>query len=64
MPNNDEARQKELHIYRIIDKPLEAIESEHGLWGLDHVAEIVEARRTALTAELTASREKSRDTGQ
>jgi len=64
MPKTDVARQKELHIHRIIDNPLEAIESEHGLWGLDHVAEIVEARRRALMAEMTAAREKSRPTRQ
>jgi hypothetical protein len=56
MEKDDETRQKELHVYRFIDKPLEAIEAEHGLWGLDHVADIVNARRRALAAELEAER--------
>ena len=54
MSSND----REAHVKKIISQPLEVIESEHGLAGLDHVADIVQERRKSMIFELEQQREK------
>ena len=49
-------RPREDHVKIIISEPLEIIEQEHGLAGIDHVIEIAQERRTAMIFDLEKQR--------
>ena len=47
------------HVSRIIDEPLEVIEQEYGLDGIDRVIQVASNRRRCMLSKLQAEREKS-----
>lgn len=47
---------RDLNIATIVKEALDIIESEHGLAGLDHVLEIVQARRNSIVFSLEEQR--------
>jgi hypothetical protein len=49
---------REEHVQKIIGKYIDLVESEHGVWGLDYIIEIVGQRRFAAIQELQDTREK------
>ncbi len=51
-------KQREVHVEKIIMNSLDAVEKEHGIWGLDHVVQLVEERRSAAIQELQAHRDQ------
>lgn len=50
--------ERETHVKRIISEPLDIIESEHGLAGLDHVLDILQDRRNTMIFDLQRLRDK------
>ncbi len=52
---------KERNVLKIIEEPLRVVEAEHGLWGLDCVAQWVESRRRAIIAESMDERDQAVD---
>lgn len=54
-----ENEEKESHIRRMIEENMLVVEHEYGVWGLDFVVELVEARRFAAIQEQEANRHRS-----
>ena len=58
MKTSSDSEQRDRHIDRIISEPIEIIESEHGLAGLDRVLELVQERRNAAIFALEDERRR------
>lgn len=53
------SENRDSSVKRIISEPLEVIESEYGLAGIDHVLEIVQERRNSIVFSLEQERERA-----
>lgn len=56
MSDSIENHREKAHIEAIITDSLDIVESEHGIWGLDHVAQIIKERRFAVIQKLEDAR--------